>query len=104
MLKRLLIASLSTASIPHIAVADFYDGNELHNHCTGENSYSHGVCQGYIVGIWDNSDVDKRCPVPGARLGQIVDVAKAYLRNHPEDRHFAAESLVNYAFETAFCK
>lgn len=103
--KRLLtITALATASVPLHAKADFYDGNEVHNHCIADAIYSQGICQGYIVGVWDNSDVDKVCPAPGARLGQIVDVAKSYLRNHPEERHFAAESLIRHAFETAFCK
>jgi hypothetical protein len=100
----LISAALATASIPHHAKADFYSGNELYARCTGETYSEMSLCQGYVAGVWDRSDVDKVCPATNARLGQIVDVVKNYLRDRPEDRHFAAESLAVDAFEKAFCK
>jgi hypothetical protein len=100
----LMSVALATASIPHHAKADFYDGNELFSHCIGETYSERSRCQGYVAGVWDSSDFDKVCPAPNVRLGQIVDVVKNYLRDRPEDRHFAAESLAVAAFEKAFCQ
>ena len=41
--------------------------------------------------------------VLGLELGQIVDVTRTCLRNHPEIRHWAAASLTVAAIKDAFC-
>lgn len=96
--------ALSTAAIPHHAKADFYDGNDLYGRCIGSTYTEKSTCMGYVVAIWDIGDVDERCSAMTVSAGQIVDVVKVFLRDHPAKRHLPAEALVWRAFETAFCE
>jgi hypothetical protein len=71
-----------------------------------------GLCAGFVVGIADAmSNVTgvlgrRACiPLPAVPRGQVIDVVKRYLEQHPETRHDSAVSLVAQALSEAFpCK
>lgn len=90
------------------AVAAYQNGNTLWEQCSGESYASKGRCSGYIIGVVDalaGFDQDSADCVPrSATVGQITDVVSKYLKEHPEDRHLSAASLVKYAVEQAFCR
>jgi Rap1a immunity proteins len=80
---------------------NFYDGNQLHTLCIAQNSF----CSGYVAGIADvlqNQNANNLCIPKNATVGQITDVVKKYLTDHPEMRHFSGFSIVFVALETAF--
>ena len=89
----------------------FDTGNDLWSHCSGKGDAHFGLCAGFVVGIADAmSNVTgilgrRACiPLPVSR-GQVLDVVKRYLEQHPETRHDSAVSLVAQALSEAFpCK
>ena len=98
-------------------IAGYYDGNRLHSACEDEDYFSQGVCLGYIVGSvamladLQSADVFRPffkadcVPTEQVQTGQIRDVVKKYLREHPEERHFLGSVLVITALREAFpCK
>jgi len=89
------------------ANADYKDGNTLYSDCTSTRIGAQGVCLGYVMAIIDVFDrlgvID--CVPRTATGNQVMDVAKKYLADHPEKRHFSAWSLVRDALRDAFpCK
>jgi len=99
------------------ARSNYYNGNDLWAWCeqwtapklvAGQNDfYQAGLCQGFIGGVVD-AFVDSKtlfC-VPqgerGVRAGQLVEIVKIYLRNHPETRHLLAVDLVANALIEKF--
>lgn len=82
------------------AYSKFFDGEDLHEGCTaGEGSFGAGLCLGYIVGILDSRDL---CLPDDADLGQIRRIVKLYLKIHPEQRRYTAESLVRRALRESY--
>ena len=90
------------------AWADFNNGNTLLTICNEDNAVFWGNCGGYIEAV---SDVlshgvaiagRKACPPGQATGGQVRDIVVRFLVNHPEERHFSAESLVAKALSEAF--
>jgi hypothetical protein len=67
-----------------------------------------GSCLGYLWSIIDlqssGSAINgkKACIPRNADMGQIVDLFKNYIRDHPEKRHLLAANLVAEAFALAF--
>lgn len=93
----------------NIAQAYFETGNSLFakvsRQPTGDtHNYSElmsGV--GYIVGVFDAYRGEYYYDAPGGLTqGQIVDIAKKYLEEHPEKRHKPAIELLLEAFQEAF--
>ena len=82
-------------------------GNELLSRCESGNTYSEGICHGYIVGVadtskgktWEGEPYCKSKAVTGTQLEKIVT---KHLNNNPEKLHLAAYTLVQYAFFNAF--
>ena len=78
------------------------DGNELFEDCQkgrGGN-FSDGACAGYIVGAHDAYEgVGGFCVPAEANAGQIIDVVKIYLRDHPEKRHLSGSRLILQALK-----
>jgi peptidase E len=87
---------------------NFYDGNQLYQYCTSDNSVEGGLCLGYITGVADvlqNQNGNNICLPKNAVINQIVDTVKKYLTNNPESRHYSAYSEISVALGTAFpCK
>jgi Rap1a immunity proteins len=96
------------------ARAVFMNGNELYHDCSEENSdkpqgqQMYMLCLGYISGIADGietAEIGNRhlvCAPGEATVGQLVDIVKKYLHDHPETRHRAAGVLVFLALVQAF--
>ena len=95
------------------ANAYFVDGNKLFDDCKNyaskgqSESFLSGTCAGYIAGVVDSAvDANTAFCVPqgptGVSIAQLVDVAKAYLRDHPEKRHLSAWRLVTDALKEKF--
>jgi endonuclease YncB( thermonuclease family) len=91
--------------------AGITDGNSLLSTCTEDPThatYSHGECLGYIeavIQILLNGGAvgDWRACLPGnGTIGQAKDVVLKSLRDHPEQRHFAAAGLIAAALHEAF--
>ncbi len=61
--------------------------------------YRHGFYQGYVRATWDEMD---RCTPEAVNLSQITLVVAKYLREHPEDHHDPANSIVKRAINEAF--
>ena len=92
------------------------DGNLLLSWCntninrerTGDWAMKGGTCLGYLTSIVNiqMSGVAlggrKACIPPNADMNQIVDVLRAYMRDHPERRHLLAANVAAEAFGTAF--
>ena len=93
------------------------NGNELYDECKDDGPYwNQGVCHGYIIGITDavldfqdaNVLVDnfqKVCMPTEVTTGQIVENAKKYLNDNPEERNYPGSANVVEALLLAFpCK
>lgn len=84
----------------------FVDGNELWNQCDkNADSYPHIMCMAYIVGVADvysNQTANNMCLPKNATEEQLADVVTKYLRQHPEERHYTAQSDVLVALAEAF--
>jgi len=92
--------------------AGYIQGQGLNGFCSAEDSFfSDGLCSGYIEGVYDAGELlDKAtnkkqwdggwtaCRPDGVKVGQLVEVVKKWLREHPEDWHYNAASLVAHAF------
>jgi len=109
--------SLATAFLIAIetpANADPYNltGNDLLMQCEEPNAYfAQGMCYGYVLSVADvylASQVPEPlriCMGSGVTRKQLVDVTVAFLRSHPEERHYIAAGIVWEALHNAFpCK
>jgi hypothetical protein len=111
MRRAILVAVVLTSIWSEQATA--IDGNKLFEHCeffsTARlpphplDASKGGYCIGYIVGVHD-ALVSKGnfCVPDGVTGGQLGDVVKLYLRNHPEGRHLSADELVTAALKEKF--
>ena len=83
----------------------FLSGNDLYTYINGDNAYDKGSALGFVVGIADGEESQKRpriCISDQVTRGQVRDVVKKYLTEHPEQRHFTAASLVIESLMAAF--
>jgi len=98
-----IIATLGMMiALSSAAHAGFYDGNELHQHCSDVNSpYYEGFCIAYIAAAAD--DMPCLNNVENLNAGQVRDVVKKYLNDHPERRQYNANFLSRNAIGVAFC-
>jgi hypothetical protein len=104
-MPRVLPAALLAIALTSPVHADFSDGNELLERCSSEQSFGSGYCAGYAAAIADAARVisgDQVCIPATATLAQVRDVVIQYLREHPEERHYAAGSLVLRSLLVAF--
>jgi hypothetical protein len=111
-----------------VANAQTTDGNSLLEACNAAPEQGlQAFCIGYILGAWEgmnwggfrvwvsaspdsetaelNSFVEYSlgvCAPSEVQNGQVVDVVRQYLEEHPEERHQAARGLINIAMATAF--
>ena len=102
----LLLACMWTGG----SFAAFLDGARLLEYCSARGGYGEGACDGYVAGVVDTrlNRQDKAitaadfCLPQNVDLGQIVWQVTDYLRRHPEELHFTADSTVHVALQQAF--
>ena len=95
--------------------ADLYSGQDLNEACNAGDTFSTGECVGYIGGVYDAGKVLDRgtkkrqwnggwtaCVPEGVKAGQLMEVVKKWLREHPSEWHLGAGGLVAAAFDEAF--
>lgn len=107
MTKILLCMALSLGIAP-LAYAGtnkgFFTGNDLNAFCNQSKS----LCVGYITGIADYAAQQKNkpfCIQSGVTPEQLSEIVKRWLREHPQNWHYSAVSLVEAALAEAFsCK
>lgn len=104
----MLMALLAVRATSTQATA-FVDGNILIELCTASGEWAAHSCESYIVGVLDtyedliqSGEVRAICLPDGARSKQLSLVVSKYLKEHPENLHFRASSLVSEALFTAF--
>jgi hypothetical protein len=105
MTVRLALAVVSALALwPSAARA--HDGNYLWANCDSREDAKQLYCLAYITGVSDAVRIaGSFCPPDNATYGQSKDVVIKYLRDHPEERHYAAAFLVGYALGSVFpCK
>ncbi len=83
------------------AAAEFLDGNRISRWCLAEfYQSSEWFCDGYVAGV---ADTNKELCIPtNVSVAQTSDIFKKFLRDHPEDRHQNAHSLVSRALSEAW--
>lgn len=90
------------------AEARFTNGHELFQKCSAKPGYDPGYCVGFVAATFNamndgNSLFGFRVCVPeNMLLVQPFEVAKSYLKSHPEERHMQASFLLAQAFAIAF--
>jgi len=92
----------------------FIDGNALNGWCQSystkgynpEEALDAGHCLGYVAGVVDAVGGDNPqhfcLPQSPVQMNQFVDIAKLYLRDHPESRHLPAADLIRAAVAEKF--
>lgn len=102
------LTGLCIATASH---AGFDSGNRLYEDCASTNYFNRGYCGGYIVGIVDTLEAMQAsgmlpksalCIPEGATKGQLTDIVRKYLEEHPGQRHRDSGSLVPEALNDAF--
>lgn len=81
-------------------------GTDLRSHCSA-NDYDFLRCVTYVRAIADVLEEDsiysyEACVPKTATLGQLVDIARAFLDDNPAKIHLSAHYLVTRAFSEAF--
>jgi len=106
-----LVASVfSGLGIGGKAVAEVIDGSKLFADCRdGDNpnardsTYKWGTCFGYINGVAEALvPAGLYCLPTGAKAGQVLDVAKLYIQDHPDKRYLPAPQLIVNALKEKF--
>ena len=83
----------------------FYDGNKLYGDMISSSAGAQDHALGYVVGVHDGSKQLRDCVPENAKSGQIRDIVKTTLREHPELRHLPARSIIFVSLDKAFnCK
>lgn len=98
-----LLAIIASPAVAKTYIC-FGTGNRLNNPCLSTSpDNDDGICFGYALGVADSlSRGSALCYPPQIGASQVVDVAKRYLRDHPELRHVCADELFARALLDAF--
>jgi hypothetical protein len=83
-------------------IANAITGNELLKFCNSEDSFSQGMCLGYINGVSDRDLDASGCLPPDVTFGQMQKITEKYLDEHPKLLHLHATFLVMFALNDAF--
>lgn len=84
--------------------------SDLLKHCTSESTFELGVCGGYLAGTADTLDLleqwkgptDQVCAPDAVTISQLRELVTKHIKEHPEQRHLSATSLVLSAFYETF--
>lgn len=100
-MKKLLIALLF---VPALAHAEFWTGNKLYERLTSTDMTDRIQAMGYVMGVYDVYVDVTFCPGDQRQItvGQVRDMATAWLASNPNQRNRSAEVLVNEAFKQAW--
>jgi hypothetical protein len=108
-LIRIGIAALAGLTVMVVeAHAVFFDGNRLYALCTSQDTFSQGVCVGYVTAAVDHMEVRElnlhkpHCLPKGVKIRQVVDTVVKFLTDYPEFRRHAASWLVTIAVTKAW--
>jgi hypothetical protein len=112
-LRRYAIAVAAILScVVREAKADFTSGNRLWDACQADEKKEPVkalFCTAYILGAAETFEALKSanqvtfyCVPPDVEKGQVIDVVKLYLRDHPEKRQSASPTLVMIALAEKF--
>lgn len=106
-----LVLALSVSLMPISGQAvQFFTAGNLRGFCKEADNrtsmLASGYCYGYIIGVSDILASKRLFCAPNDTIaGEILDVAKKYLSDHPEERYGVASSVVESALKQAFpCK
>jgi Ssp1 endopeptidase immunity protein Rap1a len=81
-------------------IADCRDGD---NPNARDSTYKWGTCFGYINGVADALvPAELYCLPKGASAGQVLDVAKLYIQDHPDKQYLPAPQLIVNALKEKF--
>jgi Rap1a immunity proteins len=110
-MRRAILVAVALSVLIGAGAWDAMLGNDLHENCkAGPRSKGHdtmsafktGACVGYVMGVASSLEGSAFCFPAGVEKGQIVDVIKRWLEDHPELRHYAASSLITSALKERF--
>lgn len=116
------LAISSMFALPTSVRAGFETGNSLLAQCSVEQSdptyrQKYMACSGYVSGVYDMIELlnvakhrnrtgsvegFQACVPDSATRGQLTDVVIKYLKDHPEQRHLAAATIVYVALKQGF--
>lgn len=90
--------------------ADFIFGNELWDACQANDSVKLVFCTSYTLGVAEafrvlqlvNKLEPSYCVPPHVQNGQLIDVVKLFLRDHPEKRQYSSPTLIMLALNEKF--
>jgi hypothetical protein len=92
-----IIANLFEPAVAE-KISGFVGGNELFESCKSDNVGVQNICRGYIVGVVDAFDAQRIiCTPENVSADQVRDIVVKWLRDHPENRHLQAATLVKAA-------
>jgi hypothetical protein len=99
-----LVLLIAAAVSGEVAAASFATGNKLLKDCQSTDVVEQTYCFGYIAGIVDALDDQRRACLPnkGVTIGQVSDIVVQWLQANPKDRHYAAAGLIAAAIAKAF--
>src|SRR6476659_277583 len=93
-------------------MADFTSGNQLLDACAADEQKEPVkaiFCTTYILGAGETfqvlqvaNQVRFYCVPPKVENGQVIDVVKLYLREHPESRQYSSPTLIMLALKEKF--
>jgi hypothetical protein len=107
---RVTVAALCLVGAAPVNAQSMRTGNDMLRTCTSTSGVDAVTCLSFIQGVVDTSMIGPSmygqeiyfCVPSGSTIGQYNDVIIAYLRNHPERRHYASASLIIEAMRQAF--
>src|SRR5262249_18426698 len=109
--RRFAITAILSCLLIGEAKADFTSGNQLWDACQEEEKdpVKGMFCNVYILGAGEAfqvlqvaNQVRFYCVPPKVENGQVMDVVKLYLKDHPETRQYSAPTLVMLALKEKF--
>jgi hypothetical protein len=98
-MKRLIAALAIVASTT--ASAEFLDGNALLSRLNS-NAVDTSMALGFVVGVHDAGHGVVHCSPANITAGQVSDMVKFTLNNHPQERHRPAWFIVHWTLQTAW--
>ena len=72
---------------------DVQKGNELYELCTSASQSDRTECFFFVIGVAEAEDGRSYCPPPNVTNGQIEDIVRNGLSNHPEERQHLSVTL-----------
>jgi Rap1a immunity proteins len=106
------VAGILSSLLIMEAKADFTSGNQLWDACAADEHkepVKAMFCTTYILGAGETfqvlqvaNQVRFYCVPPKVENGQVIDVVKLYLRDHPESRQYSSPTLIMIALREKF--